>query len=222
MRQVKQARVLGPEQISRTNALAIPSLSRTDPTADDWGTTATYTYPGRFPDGVLDAGYVEIAEDDSTTYFRIEMANVVSGAELGFQPTLVALAFDTEEDGKTDVGRNSRYRFPKAAGYEYIVFVGEGLRIEDAQGRVLGEFTEVGDALFDAEDDVITFSLPKFVLPDLGRGTTVSVLVGARDESGGVGAFRNVQERGDQNVGGGKIDPDDPNIYDVVNATVAR
>jgi glycogen debranching enzyme len=222
MRQVKQQRVLGPEQISRANPLAIPTLTRTDPDGDDWGTTATYTYPGRFPDGVLDAGYVEIAEDDSTTYFRIEMANVVSGAELGFQPTLVALAFDTEEDGKTDVGRNSRYRFPKAAGYEYIVFVGEGLRIEDAQGRVLGEFTEVGDALFDAEDDVITFSLPKFVLPDLGRGTTVSVLVGARDESGGVGAFRNVQERGDQNVGGGKIDPDDPNIYDVVNATVAR
>jgi hypothetical protein len=222
MRQVKQARVLGPEQISRTNPLAIPTLTRTDPTADDWGTTATYTYPGRFPDGVLDVSYVEIAEDDSTTYFRIEMANLVSGTDLGFQPTLLAIAFDTEEDGQTEVGRNSRYRFPQQEGYEYIVFIGGGLRIEDARGRVLGEFTEVGDALFNTEENVVTFSLPKFVLPDLGRGTDVTVLVGAREEGGGVGEFRRVQERGDQNIGGGKINPGDPNIYDVVNAAVVR
>jgi hypothetical protein len=31
-----------------------------------------------------------------------------------------------------------------------------------------------------------------------------------------------VQERGDSNVGGGKINPRDPNIYDVVNARVSR
>jgi len=150
------------------------------------------------------------------------MANLVSGDDLGFQPTLVALAFDTEEDGQTEVGRNSRYRFPSAAGYEYIVFVGEGLRIEDGRGRVLGEFTEVGDALFDVSESAITFSLPKFVLPALGRGTEVTILVGARDDGGGVGAFRSVQERGDSNIGGGKINPRDPNIYDVVNARVSR
>jgi glycogen debranching enzyme len=222
MRQVKRARVLGAEQISRSNPLAIPTLTRTDPDGDDWGTTATYTYPGRFPDGVLDASYVEIAEDDSTTYFRVEFANLVSGSELGFQPTLVALAFDTEEDGKRDVGRNSLYRFQQTEGYEYIVFVGEGLRIEDAQGRVLGEFTEVGDALFNVDEAAVTFSLPKFVLPDLGRGTDVTVLVGARAEGGGIGEFRRVQEQGDQNIGGGKINPTDPNVYDVVNAAVVR
>jgi hypothetical protein len=214
--------VLGAEQISRSNPLAIPTLTRTDPDGDDWGTTATYTYPGRFPDGVLDASYVEIAEDDSTTYFRVEFANLVSGSELGFQPTLVALAFDTEEDGKRDVGRNSLYRFQQTEGYEYIVFVGEGLRIEDAQGRVLGEFTEVGDALFNVDEAAVTFSLPKFVLPDLGRGTDVTVLVGARAEGGGIGEFRRVQEQGDQNIGGGKINPTDPNVYDVVNAAVVR
>lgn len=222
MRQVRRSRVLGAGQITRTNSLANPILTRTDPDGDDWGSTATYTYPERFPDDVLDASYVEIAEDDSTTYVRIEMANLVSGDELGFQPTLVALAFDTEEDGQTEVGRNSRYRFPSAAGYEYIVFVGEGLRIEDARGRVLGEFTEVGDALFDVGESAITFSLPKFVLPPLGRGTEVTVLVGARTEGSGIGEFRSVRERGDQNIGGGKINPGDPNIYDVVNARVAR
>ncbi len=222
MRQVKRSRVLGPNQISRTNPLAIPTLSRTDPDGDDWGTTATYTYPERFPAGVLDAGYFEISEDDSTTYFRIEMANIVGSEELGYQPTLIALVFDTAEGGKTEVGRNSLYTFQRSGGFEYVVFVGDGLRIEDAQGRVLGEFEEVGDALFSSEDAAVTFSLPKFVLPDLARGTNVTLLVGARDEGGGIGQFRDVRERGDANFGGGKINPRDPNIYDVVTARVER
>ena len=222
MRQVKRARELDATQISRANPLAIPTLSRTDPDGDDWGTTATYTYPGLFPEGVLDISYVEISEDDSTSYFRIELANVVGQGDLGYQPALVVLAFDTEEDGKVDVGRGSQYEFSKSGGYEYIVFVSNGIRIEDAQGRVIGEFEGVGDALFSADDSVVTFSLPKFVLPDLGRGTNVTVLTGARAEGGGVGEFRPVRERGDSNVGGGKINPGDPNVYDVLNARVER
>ncbi|MEP0546549.1 MAG: amylo-alpha-1,6-glucosidase [Rhodothermales bacterium] len=222
MREVKRARSLDAPQISRTNPLAIPTLSRTDPDGDDWGTTATYTYPGLFPDGVLDISYVEISEDDSTTYFRVELANVVSESELGYQPALLALAFDTEEDGKVDAGRGSSYTFRKAGGFEYIVFVGNGLRIEDAQGRVLGEFEGVGDALFSVEDSAVTFSLPKFVLPDLARGTNVTVFTGARAEGSGVGEFREVRERGDSNIGGGKINPGDPNVYDVLNARVER
>ncbi len=222
MREVKRARELDATQISHANPLSIPTLSRTDPDGDDWGTTATYTYPGLFPDGVLDISYVEITEDDSTTYFRVELANVVGQAALGYQPTLLALAFDTEEDGKVDAGRNSRYTFKKAGGFEYIVFVGNGLRIEDAQGRVLGEFEGVGDALFSVEDSAVTFSIPKFVLPDLGRGTNVTVLAGARAEGGGIGEFREVRERGDSNFGGGKINPGDPNVYDVLNARVER
>ena len=222
MRQVKRARQLDASQVSRTNPLAIPTLTRTDPDGDDWGTTATYTYPTDFPPSVLDASYLEVAEDDSTTYFRIEMAALTSAAELGYQPTLIALAFDTEEGGKVEVGRNSRYVFtPKSAGYEYIVFVGDGLEVEDAGGRQIGAFPELGDALFSAEEALITFSLPKFVLPDLGRGTSVTLLVGARADGGEV-RFRDVGERATTLVGGGKINRNDPNIYDVVNARIER
>jgi hypothetical protein len=87
---------------------------------------------------------------------------------------------------------------------------------------VLGEFEGVGDALFSVDDLAVTFSIPKFVLPDLGRGTTVTVLTGARAEGGGVGAFREVRERGDSNFGGGKINPSNPNVYDVLTARVER
>src|SRR5690606_11991915 len=78
MRQVLRARELDADQIGRTNPLAVPILTRTDPDGDDWGATAMYTYPARFPRGVLDISYVELTRDDSTTYCRIEMANVVS------------------------------------------------------------------------------------------------------------------------------------------------
>ncbi len=220
MRQVKRSRVLGPAQVSRTNPLAIPILAWTDPDGDDWGTTATYTYPTTIPERTLDVSYLEITQDDSTQYVRIELADVADPEALGFQPALVALAFDTEEGGKTEVGRNSGYVFPKSNGYEFIVFVGDGLRIEDAKGRVLGEFGEMGNALVSTEEGAVTFSLPKFVLPALGRGTTVTLLVGANDESGDIGAFRSVRERADAGVGGGKVNAGDPNVYDVLNARV--
>ncbi len=220
MRQVKRSRVLGPAQVSRTNPLSIPILSRTDPDGDDWGTTATYVYPTTIPDRVLDATYLEITQDDSTQYFRIEFAEVADPAALGFQPALVALAFNTAEDGKREVGRNSGYRFPASNAYEYIVFVGDGLRIEDARGRVLGEFGDMGSALASVEEGAITFSLPKFVLPALRRGTTVTLLVGANDESGDIGAFRSVRQNATEGVGGGKINEGDPNIFDVLNARV--
>lgn len=220
MRQVKRSRVLGPPQVSRTNPLSIPILTRTDPDGDDWGTTATYTYPTTIPERTLDVSYLEITQDDSTQYVRIEFADVADPAALGFQPALVALAFDTAEGGKTDVGRNSGYRFPASSGFEFIVFVGDGLRIEDARGRVLGEFGDMGGALVSAEEGAVTFSLPKFVLPELERGAGVTLLVGANDESGDVGAFRSVRQRADDGVGGGKVNEGDPNIFDVLSARV--
>ncbi len=221
MRQVKRSRVLGPAQVSRTNPLAVPILSRTDPDGDDWGTTATYTYPTSIPARVLDVGYLEITQDDSTQYVRMDFADLADPAAVGFQPTFVALAFDTEEDGgKTEVGRNASYTFPRSNAYEFIVFVGDGVRIEDAKGRVLGEFGSMGSALASAAEGTIRFSVPKFVLPTLKRGTTVTLLVGANDESGDIGAFRSVRERADAGVGGGKVNEGDPNVYDVLNARV--
>ena len=53
-------------------------------------------------------------------------------------------------------------------------------------------------------------------------GTTVTLHVGARSERGEIGEFRSVVERGSAAAGGGKINPRDPNIYDVVNDRVER
>ena len=222
MRQVKRARQLDAPQVARQNPRSVPILTRTDPTGDDWGTSATYTYPENFPADVLDATYLEITEDDSTFYFQVELAALADPSELGFQPTFAALAFDTEDGGKRDVGRNSQYRFPEAEAFEYIAFVSDGLRVEDDRGRVLGEFERLGEQLVDVEQGSIRFALPKYVIPDLPRGTTATLLVGARSEGGGIGEFRAVQEQASSLVGGGKISPRDPNVYDVLTASVTR
>lgn len=222
MRAVERERQLEETQVSRTNPLATPILSRTDPDGDDWGTTATYTYPDGFPRGILDATYLEVAKDDSMTYVRIEFAALTNDDAFGYQPTFAALAFDTEEGGQREVGRNSLYRFAAGSGYEYIAFVGDALQVEDASGRVLGRFPNLGDALVSTDEAAIQFSLPRFVLPELPRGTNVTLLVGARSEGRDIGEFRRVVERGSAVAGGGKINPRDPNIYDVVNARVER
>lgn len=220
MRLVRRARRLEPRQVARTNPTALPILSRTDPAGDDWGATATYTYPPGFPEGILDATYLEIARDDSTLYFRVEFTNLADEAELGYQPTLVALAFDTEEGGQREVGRNANYRLAPTAGYEHIVFVGDGIRVEDARGRVLGEVARA-EGLVSAEEGLLQFALPSFVLPVPRRGAGVTLLVGARDAAEPM-TFRTVRAQADGDHGGGKLNRRDPNIYDVLNATVER
>ncbi len=220
MRAVRAERRLTPEQVTRRSPMAVPILSRTDPEGDDWGTTATYTYPVGFPESVLDAVYFEVAEDDSATYFRIELAALADRSALGFQPTFAAIAFDSEEGGERDVERGAGYRFPTADAYEYIAYVGDGLRVEDKRGRVLGEFDRLGDAIADVSEGSLQFSLPKFVLPELPRGTLVTLMIGA-NEGGALGAFRPVlEDEATEAAGGEKVNEGDPNIYDIVTGRV--
>lgn len=219
LERVAEARRLTADQVTRSNPLAIPLIARTDPFGDDWGATATYTYPTSFPPGVLDAVYLEVAEDDEAFYFRIEMAEMVPPSVLGFHPAMFAIAISTEEGGQTLVGRGANYRLSPANAYNYIVFVGNGLRVEDHRGRVLGEFAQLGEEVLFPEERTLRFSLPKFVLPAMPRGATVVLLVGANDGSS-PGRFRPVLAEASSQFGGGKINPNDPNVYDVISARV--
>ncbi len=222
MRQAEAQRRLTADQILRDELAAQPILTQTDPDGDDWGATSTYVYPAGFPESILDATYLEVAEDDSTTYFRAEFVRLVGPDSLGFQPTFVAIALDTEPGGTRRIGRDALYDFPEGEGYEYVLFLGDGLVVEDAHGRVLGEVAPGQGSVFDPEFGALSFALPRFVLPDLPRGSTVVMLVGARAEGRGVGTFRPVLRVASGDSGGGKVDPRAPNVYDVVTATVSR
>ena len=213
MRAVESQRSLGDAQILRDNPRAAVKVTQNDPQNDDWGATSTFTYPEGVPEGTLDVTYFEVATDDSTTYFRTEFAELAEGQ------TIVAFAIDTEEGGAETVGRGADYDFPDDGGYEFVVFVGDGIVVEDAAGREVGRLS-AGGAAFDAQAGTLQFALPTFVVPTLGRRARITMLVGARGPGGDVGTFRRVERDASEDVGGGRVDSRSPNVYDVVVGTL--
>ena len=185
VRAAEAGRVLTEDELLRDNVLAIPILTETDPDGDDWGATSTYSYPRGFPPNVLDATYLEVAEDDSTTYFRAEFAALAEDSVLGFGPTMVAFAISTQEGGEERIGRGAQYRLPPEGGYEYIVWVGDGLQMEDARGRVIAEVAPGRGSVFEAESAALVFALPRRVMPRLPNRSRVTLLVGARTRVAG-------------------------------------
>jgi glycogen debranching enzyme len=221
MQRLEQERRLTADQVARYNPMARTILTRTDPVGDDWGRTATFTYPTNYPPRILDATYLEIAEDAEAFYFTIEMAALAPPDEFGHQPTFFALALNTEEGGQTTVGRGANFTFDRGSGYNYIVFIGDGIRLEDDRGRVLGEFENIGEDVVDVDAGRVQFALPKYVLPALPRRSEVTLMVGA-NEGGHPGRFRQVHAQASSRFGGGKINPGDPNIYDFITARVGQ
>lgn len=212
MRAVEERRDFSADALLRTNVRAAVVAAQTDPDGDDWGSTNTFTYPEDVPDGVLDATYLEVARDDSTTYIRVEFATLAPN-----DPTLVAVAFDLEEGGERRVGRNALFDFPEGDGYEFVVFLGSGIEIENARGQSVGALS--GTSAFDAGGGVLEFAIPNVVMPTVSRGDKIFVLVGPND---GSNAFRDVRRTASGDTGGGKVSESAPNVYDFIVGTVTE
>lgn len=217
MRQLQEERRLSLEQVTRFNYAATRLIAQTDPVGDDWGRTATFTYPTDYPRGILDATYLEIAEDVDAYYFTIEFAAAESPATFGRMPIFLAIALNTGEGGARTVGLGAQFSFDANAAYNTIIFLGDGLRVEDHQGRVMGEIANVGPAALDVSQARIRFAVPRFVLPSIPARSQITLLVGV-NEGGNPGRFRAVQTLASAQYGGGKTNPSDANVYDVITA----
>ena len=220
LRTVAEQRNLSGEQLLQRNPFADVILTQTDPDGDDFGATGTYEYPDALPGGVLDATFLELTRDDTTMYVHAEFRAVLGRDSLGYPPAVVAILFDTEEGGKDRVERGARYDMPDEGGYEYAIFASDGVRVEDAQGRTLGELAAGGESAFDPELGTLDLAVPQFVIPRLSRGDRVTLLVGARTDGGGLGEFAPVERERTATRGGGRVDPSAPNVYDVIVGTV--
>jgi len=147
--------------------------------------------------------------------------------EYGFQLTYVAIAIDQEGipgSGVRDIGMNANYRLPEDFGYERIIYVGGGLRVDDAQGNVLAEYvpTEKGHPLGDTQTKTISFAVPIEILGRPSERWRFAVLVGAQDDHGGagLGEFRNVARVATEwNGGGGVKETGNCNVYDFLLTT---
>ena len=220
LKTVAESRNLSGEQLLQRNPFADVVLTQTDPDGDDFGATGTFVYPRLFPGGVLDATFLELTRDDTTMYIHAEFRAVLDRDSLGRPPAMVAILFDTEEGGKQTVDLGARYDMPPDGGYEYAIFASDGVRIEDAKGRTLGELSAGGESPFDPSLGTLDLAVPQFVIPRLSPGDRVTLLIGARNDAGGIGEFEPVQRDATDSTGGGRVDPASPHVYDVVVGTV--
>lgn len=169
-----------------------------------------------------------VSIDDSNAHFLLEFRSLSNPGwhpEYGFQLTFAAIAIDKDGkagSGQNSIGRNARYTLPSGLGYESILFVGGGIRLEDAEGNVLAEYQPVpGDEknpLGNVAEKSISFSVPIELLGQPQSSWKYTVLIGAQDDHGGagIGDFRTVDARASEWSGGGKKKSIESNIYDFI------
>lgn len=219
--------------IKQDNPAAPVILQATDPAGDDRGAAGTYTYPAgpAFQPGILDATRLVLREDAEAYYFDLGFAALTQpgwNPHYGFQLTFAALALDTAPGGTEAVGREAQAALPAGQGYEYLVYIGGGVRLEDATGTTLMAYrpaaADAANPLGSVEAASVSFRIPKTYLPELPDGTRATLFVGAQDDHGGAGLgdFRRIGPTATEWTGGGKTDSAAPNVYDVLTGRVQR
>ncbi|MCI0512995.1 hypothetical protein L0128_07290, partial [candidate division KSB1 bacterium] len=202
-------------EVKAWNADAAIILTVADPPHDDHGADGLYQYPLNpiFQAGIFDLTHFQLAADSQNYYFRLEFRNLAQPGwhpEYGFQLTFVAITFQPphQQHGKCEIGHNANYTLPDRFAYQKIIYIGGGLQLEDAAGKILAVFTptDIRYPLGDISQRTITFALPQSYLGKIQPDWRLAVLVGAQDDHGGagIGDFRAVQQQVGEWHGGGK------------------
>jgi hypothetical protein len=205
-----------------------------DPEGDDSGIFAgsRYTYPLNpvFVPGSFDIVAFRVQYDSADVFFHLKFHGLSDPGwhpEYGFQLTFAAIAIDTDGipgSGATAVPQNAAVTLPAEHPYERLILVGGGLRVEDAGGNILAAYLPLPEdelnPLGDAGGGSIDFALPRSVLGSPGPQWHFTVLSGAQDDHGGagLGEFRTVLRTAGEWNGGGKLRPEDPNVFDILEA----
>jgi glycogen debranching enzyme len=220
--------------IKRRNARAIVIFHAEDARGDDTGVGAVHDRGGRFEypansnfvPGSFDLRECTVRSDSTQVYFNLRFTSLPDPGwhpEYGFQLTLAAIAIDTDGidgSGATMIPANALYRLPRRAAYERLILVGGGIRVEDNNGKTLGAYIpapeDVAHPLGNSGEGTISFSLPITLLGRPAASWRFTLVAGAQDDHGGagIGEFRTVDRvRGEWN-GGGRLVPEESNVYD--------
>jgi glycogen debranching enzyme len=206
-----------------------------DPRGDDRG-LGLYTYPrnASFSPGCFDLLSATVTFDSAVVHFKIQLASLSNPGwhpEYGFQLTFLAIAIDTDGksgSGMRSVGHNAAFDLDTSHGFERLILVGGGIRLEDGSGKALAEYVpgaqDVAQPLGDAAGGIIEFSLPTELLGLPGPSWGMTILSGGQDDHGGagIGEFRTVGKETEEWHGGGKLRADASNVYDVLELRPAR
>ncbi len=222
--------LLSHDVVKRDRGDAILLYDVEDDRYDDRGLEGTYDYPTNpnFKEGILDITRFTVWGDDEHTYFRLRFRNLHDPGfhpHYGFQLTYAAILVDRGTDGKrmTEAGANSNFVIePELGTFDRALYVGGGIRVVDAEENILCEYLpapeDVINPLGNVRNNEITFAIPNAYLGQPDEDWRYLVLIGAQDDHGGagIGVFRDVQRTAGEWHGGGKQDPIDPNVYDII------
>lgn len=198
-----------------------------DPTGDDRGITGTYIYPTgvHFKKGILDITSASFRYDDQFLYCTLQFADLHQPGwhpEYGFQLTLAAIAINRGSGGKRNLELNSNITLDSVHAFDRLIVVGGGIRVENETGAILCEYIpqpeDVHDPIGNVNERSIAFSIPLEYLGMPSKDWKITILVGAQDDHGGagIGEFRTVAEKESEWMGGGKLQANDSNVYDVL------
>jgi carbohydrate-binding DOMON domain-containing protein len=223
------------ETIKRTASVARVILEASDPEGDDVGIIqgSRYSYPRNpaFLPGSFDIRSLRVQCDAENLYFHLQFSSLSDPGwhpEYGFQLTFVAIAVETGNmpgSGTAEIPANAAVALPSGHAYDRLILVGGGVRVEDERGKILAAYLpvpdDVGNPLGDAENGTIDFALPLSIVGTPKPGWHFTVYSGGQDDHGGagLGEFRTVNRTAGEWNGGGRLRPEDPNVFDVLEAT---
>ena len=219
--------VISGTQATQKNPDARTILDIKDPAGDDFGPQQQYQYPTdpAFEPGIFDLRGFQLQNDDDYTYWTLPFENLVQPGwhpEYGFQLTYAAIGIHTGSDaGIRTIGANAQYSVDNnTEPMDYILYIGGGFRLEDTKGNIVMEYIplETGYPMANLATNQIQISIPKQYLPQPKKWWKYTIITGAQDDHGGagLGEFRTVKKKAAPWNGGGKIDPQAPNWYDVL------
>ncbi len=199
-----------------------------DPAGDDRGPNGKYVYPTHpaFRPGIFDGREITIWKDNDYYYFRVKYENLTNPGwhpEAGYQLTFTAITLNFGDKAglrRTKVAMNANYTVPLEYAYNYVIYVGNGIRIANARDKTIAEYrpTDLNHPIGFPKKKEVRFSIPVKYFPDL-KLRNVYVLIGGQDDhgAGGIGEFRKVGKKATEwQGGGGDREEGNPNVYDVI------
>lgn len=223
--------MLSHAQIKTRNIAATTLIDADDPEGDDNG-TGGYVYPANqnFVPGIFDVRHITVTCDKKNAYFTLKFTTLSNPGwhpEYGFQLTFIAIAIDEDDfsgSGTRLVPQNAHYVLDEQHAYERLILVGGGVEVRDKDGKTLCAYIpaeqDAPNPLGNAHTGTISFAIPLSYLGKPSAKWTFTILSGGQDDHGGagLGEFRTVNKEAGEWNGGGKMKPDEPNVYDVVIA----
>lgn len=213
--------------IKQKNPSAALLVQKNDPVGDDNGVSGSYQYPvgQHFPKGIFDITGASFRYDEKNLYCTLSFANLNDPGwhrEYGFQLTIAAIAINSGNGTQREIGMNSGFKLDTASAFDRMIVVGGGVRILNGNGDILCEYIpkpeDVKETLGNTKSKSIEFALPLEYLGTPGPHWKITILTGAQDDHGGagIGEFRSVGRESGEWQGGGKQEPNDSNVFDVM------